>query len=1299
MHVKNRLFLLIVLSGAWALAVTLLSAQPGSIDARLAPGMDAANQIFAVSPTPDGKILIGGIFDHMRGLPLNRIARLNADGQVDSSFQLGTGASGAVISIAVQANGKILIGGYFSRYDGVLRNCIGRLNTNGTLDSSFDPGTGVSGAEDNGGPFVSAIAIQSDGKILVGGLFNSVNGLSRINLARLNPDGSLDPSFRPALGPFSVEQLVLQSDRKILAVTGNGQALRLNDDGSQDSTFNPSLNEFDWIAQIALQADGRILLGGSFADRIAGSLPSFEGSIRALTLRLNPDGGADPTFIPLLNRDATIQCRAGIANWDSVLAMAVQNDGKIVLSGAFSILNGMPARNVARLNPDGTVDGNFDSGSGADGQAAPMVLDQDGNVLITGCFTHFNGVPAEGLIRLLGGEPAPSPPVFKIQPVEQVLNNTVVFAALIAAFPSPKYQWQLNGIDLPGATHPELILTNLSASNAGSYQFLVTNLLGSAISEPVVLRPPDILVQPSPQTVDEGRDTAFSVAATNSLPLSFQWQFQGANMIGATNAILLLNGVRSTQAGNYTVVVSNSVGSITSAPARLDVVPPQTPVILVQPLSRTIEEGEAVSFGVVATNNLPLSFQWQFNATNIPGATQSTLTFRSAHLSDAGIYRVVVSSEFRSMTSDAVLLVVKLLEPVTGPGVVTNVDQASLEAAMSSGSSVTFGFNGIITLTNTLYITTNITLDGTGRSISLDGGNAVRHFVVTNGVTLRLINMTLINGKYLGADGQTNEPGNPGWGGAIFNSGGTLALTDCKFINNQVSGGNGGVANYPVTSPYDTSGGPAFGGAIYSTNGRVFATNCLFASNSATGAQGNANGVGLYTVPGGAAMGGAVFSTNSVVCMNGVTFTNNLAKAGEISGGRPAAGGGLASGGALADAAGTTALSNCVFVTNQALGATKVARSQDPIPNQKDDNTSGSANGGAVFHDGGTMFITGTLFMNNAATGGGGANRGLEVVIAANGNGGALFNQSGGLELRTCAFVFNQANGGNGAGISTGFGHFSVGGSASGGGIYNLGALTTINCTLAGNSCIGGPGPSDLAESGGSAFGGGIFNRGGTSLLNVTVAVNSVQAGSSGTDPSHLTFSYPPEALGSSISETKGTAMLTNTILFCAPTQTNVSGTITDGGHNICSDASASFSRGSSRNNLDPFLAPLADNGGLTPTMALLPSSPAVDAGDDSACPPTDQRGVTRPQGLACDIGAFELAPKLTLARGQEGVITIDYAFQAGRTNRVMTSTNLIDWLPLGTTIADGNGISEFKDSEAKDLARRFYRIEILRSQ
>jgi hypothetical protein len=102
---------------------------------------------------------------------------------------------------------------------------------------------------------------------------------------------------------------------------------------------------------------------------------------------------------------------------------------------------------------------------------------------------------------------------------------------------------------------------------------------------------------------------------------------------------------------------------------------------------------------------------------------------------------------------------------------------------------------------------------------------------------------------------------------------------------------------------------------------------------------------------------------------------------------------------------------------------------------------------------------------------------------------------------------------------------------------------------------------------------------------------------------------------------------LTNSILFCLPGQTNAFGKIIDGGHNLCSDQSADFAASNSRNGVDPLLGPLAENGGITPTVSLLPGSPAIDAGDESVCPLTDQRGVTRPKGMACDIGAFELEP------------------------------------------------------------------------
>jgi len=1283
MYIADRLVLLILLSGAGALPVTSLHAQPGRMDQGFGIEVGAANQIAVIVPTAEGNILLGGGFTTFRGAMLNHIARLNSAGELDGGFQVGTGASGSVLSIAIQNGGKIVIGGSFSNYNGMPRNCIARLNADGSLDKSFDPGSGVSAAKDDPNPFafVNSIAVQPDEKILVAGMFARVNGLARTNLARLNPDGSVDTSFQTGAGPVIVRQVLVQNDGRILVAgvfnSANGLSLaRLNRDGSLDGSFGASFGELDLISQMVLQPDGKVIVVGSFMDRVGGSGFQNPGGFRVLALRLNPDGSPDPNFIPVLSgKEHSALCIAWpggfpvFSVWDSIAALGLQDDGKIVVGGSFSILNGMPNGNIARLNPDGTLEGNFDAGTGADGQVYPIALEKNGNVLLTGCFQQANGVQAEGLIRLFGGEPAPSAPVFKIHPVEQVLNNTVVFAASITAFPSSSYQWQLNGVDLPGAMHSELIVSNLSVSNAGNYQLLVTNLLGSAVSEPVVLRPPDILVQPLPQTVREGQDVLFSVLATNSLPLSFQWQFEGTNVIGATNATLGLSGVRLTQVGTYRVVVSDSVGSVASTPIALTVLPPTAPDILLQPLSQTVEEGVAVSLFVVATNYLPLSYQWQFNSTDIPGATQATLNLPSVGLSDSGLYRAIASSEFRSSTSAVAVLKVNPLVFVPGPGIVTNLNQACLQMALSNGTPVSFGVNGTIRLTNTILITANTTLDGTGRSISLDGNNAVRQFAVTNGATLRLVNLTLINGRFVGAAGQTNQPGNPGLGGAIYNSGGALELVGCKFISNSVLGGNVGP---PTCIPPGgcieisrTSGGPAYGGAIYSTDGQLYATNCLFVGNQASG---NIAFEGRDSYD---SYGGAIFSTNGVVELESTTFTNNV-----VFGI-----GGAASGGAIADVDGTTMIVKSSFMNNFVYGGT-VSALPIPIPGRP-------ANGGAVYHDGGSLAINGSQFLENQVVGGQGTPHGANAGQGGEGNGGALCNNRGELTVRSCVFAYNQSSGGP-AGVQI---FVAPSGAGLGGAILSKGTLGLENSTLVGNIASGGPASiesfGNSVHNGGPAFGGGIFNSGGpVTLLNVTLANNIV----TNSDTTEL-------ASGDNLASTKMPITLTNTILFHSQSKTNVFGPTTDGGHNISSDTSANFTSSTSRKNTDPLLAPLTDNGGPTPTMALLPGSPAIDAGDDSACPPTDQRGVTRPQGLACDIGAFELAPKLTLARGQEGVITIDYAFQAGRTNRVTASTDLVKWVSLGTRVSDANGMSEYKDSEAKELPRRFYRIEIPRDQ
>ena len=607
----------------------------------------------------------------------------------------------------------------------------------------------------------------------------------------------------------------------------------------------------------------------------------------------------------------------------------------------------------------------------------------------------------------------------------------------------------------------------------------------------------------------------------------------------------------------------------------------------------------------------------------------------------------------------------------------TNSDPSAVAAAINVGGTVQLAFDGTIRLLETLVIATNTTVDATGRAVSLDGGNVVRHFAITNGSTLRLINLTLANGFYQGTIGQTNQSGDPGLGGSICNSGGRLELMDCTFLSNRVVGGTGGVVTFNRDS---TAGGLAFGGAVYSTNGYVWLTNCVFANNTCTGGQG-APALDGNTGKGGNAFGGAIYMSNGQTTLMKVTFTNNLCRGGELSGGTSVHnGGGGSFGGALADAVATTAITNCVFVSNQTLSGARFARLGA---------AAASANGGAIFHGSGSMTIEGTLFTANKATGGRGVETGFSTWVFGDAMGGGVFNDSGNLAVRNSAFILNQAIGG-----TVDCCQFTQGGDGSGGAIYNKATLAVINCTLAENSANGGGALASAFPTGGSAYGGAIaiVNGGSASLVNVTIADNSVDPGEGSTD-----LTPPPKAQGASISITTGTASFTNTIVTCFSSQTNVSGLIQDGGHNICSDASANFSSTSSYNKLNPLLGSLGDNGGSTPTLSLLPGSPAIDSGDDFACPPTDQRGVARPQGLACDIGAFELTPTLTLARGQDGTVRIEYSFGAGMTNRITASTNLINWGLLGTKVSDVNGVIEFEDTDAASLSHRFYQVQIQR--
>ncbi|HTG43757.1 MAG TPA: delta-60 repeat domain-containing protein, partial [Verrucomicrobiae bacterium] len=173
------------------------------VDPSFNPGTGAGGGIVEQAlPQPDGKILVCGNFTSFNGQNRGYVARLNSDGSVDSSFLAQPGYW--VRNMALQADGKIIIGGYFTTVQGVPRNLVARLNSDGSLDPSFNPGLGArdiiaGGVDGNIDPFVFWVAVQPDGKILITGNFRSYDGASSTGLARINPDGSRDTSFN--VGP------------------------------------------------------------------------------------------------------------------------------------------------------------------------------------------------------------------------------------------------------------------------------------------------------------------------------------------------------------------------------------------------------------------------------------------------------------------------------------------------------------------------------------------------------------------------------------------------------------------------------------------------------------------------------------------------------------------------------------------------------------------------------------------------------------------------------------------------------------------------------------------------------------------------------------------------------------------------------------------------------------------------------------------------------------------------------------------------------------------------------------------
>jgi hypothetical protein len=286
------------------------------------------------------------------------------------------------------------------------------------------------------------------------------------------------------------------------------------------------------------------------------------------------------------------------------------------------------------------------------------------------------------------------PPAISQQPQSQVVvfGTNVTFSVTAAGSGTLSYQWKFNGADIPGATNETFTLSNVQTASAGSYNVVVSNSTGSSASTAAVLTvlvAPTISQQPQALAVNVGTNATFSVTASGSGVLSYQWKFNGVDITGATSPTLTINNVQLANIGGYTVVISNSAGATTSTAAALTVL--TAPIITQQPQSQTVNAGTNVIFSVSASGGGAISYQWKFNGADLPGATNATLTLNNVQAGSAGSYTVAVSNSVGATTSGTAVLTV-----LTAPIITQQPQSQSANAGTNVIFSVTASGGGTI---------------------------------------------------------------------------------------------------------------------------------------------------------------------------------------------------------------------------------------------------------------------------------------------------------------------------------------------------------------------------------------------------------------------------------------------------------------------------------------------------------------------------------------------------------------------------------------------------------------------------
>ena len=372
----------IILAALCSCLFLKINAQPGVLDLSFNPLGSVNAPAKKIAVQPNGKIIVVGEFTEYNGVLAKYIVRINPDGSKDTSFQTGTGFNFITFTVAIQPDNKILIGGDFVEYNGTSSSRIIRLNSNGSVDNTFVIGTGFNNV-------VHTIAIQPDGKILAGGRFTQYNGINCNRIVRLNSNGSVDNTFKSIPGASStVEIIELQPDGKIM-IGGdfnsydnfsNIRIARADIDGSKDAAFADTIFASRAVKCFGIQPNGYIVVGGNFVVFNLQAKNRFE--------KITPNGLQDIFF------------NVGQGANDRIEGIKIMNDGNILLAGAFTKIKNQSLNRLAMIDSFGNINYSFNTGIGADEYINSLAIQPDGKILIAGAFKSYNGITRNGIARL-----------------------------------------------------------------------------------------------------------------------------------------------------------------------------------------------------------------------------------------------------------------------------------------------------------------------------------------------------------------------------------------------------------------------------------------------------------------------------------------------------------------------------------------------------------------------------------------------------------------------------------------------------------------------------------------------------------------------------------------------------------------------------------------------------------------------------------------------------------------------------------------------------------------------------------